>query len=192
MKAAVIAYTFDPQMVRLTVYQDGKRMSALQGPYAQQKFNSLLLNGADITLTNVNQEEYRKHLIRSFHAALAKQGIIRFKPDIVGRYAVESTTELTIEQLKELVEEFSEGRRSFDDSRKRALQSELLVLLNKLGVYVTNNDWSHVNNFCMQHAGKLLYQMSEDELKKARRQFNSILDWQLAKSAEIERMKSQN
>jgi hypothetical protein len=179
-------------MVRLTVYQDGRQISAFQGPYAQEKFNSLILQGVDITLTNVNQEEYRKHLIRSFHAALAKQGIIQYKPDIVGRYAVESTTELTIEQLKELVEEFSDGRRKFDDSRKRALRSELLVLLNKMGVYMTNGDWSLVNNFCMKHTGKLLYQMSEDELKKARAQFNSILDWYLKKQSETDHLKNLN
>lgn len=191
MKTAVQTFTFDPQMVRLTVYQDGRQISAFQGPYAQEKFNSLILQGVDITLTNVNEDQYRKHLIRSFHAALAKQGIIQYKPDIISRYAVNSTTELTIEQLKTLVEEFSDGRR-FDDSRKRALRSELLVLLNKMGIYQTNGDWSRVNNFCMKHAGKLIYQMSEDELKKARAQFNSILDWYLRKQAETNNLQNLN
>lgn len=139
----------------------------------------------------MNQEQYRKHLIRCFHAALAKQGIIQHKEAILSRYDVDSTTKLSIEQLKSLVEEFSENRK-FDTSRLRGLRSELLTILNRMGIYADNSDWAQVNNFCMKHAGKLLYQMSEDELVKARRQFRSILDWYEQKRRETDNLQKQN
>ena len=199
MKAEkTITYSYDPTARSLTVIIDGKPAGGFIGPDAESRFNELLGTGANITITNMATEAKRTALIRRFHAALAKQGIMGHKEEILSGYGVEHTSELSDGDLKELVERYSQFGE--DESRKtkevpakvRSLRSDLLTVMNKLGVYVTNGDWGAVNNFCMKHAGKLLYQMDASELRKALRQFNAILDWSEKKRAETERKKMLN
>lgn len=195
MKTQTITYAYDPAARSLTVYIDGKPRGGFLGATAERKFNELLTSGAEISITAMNAEAFKKILIRQFHAALAKQGIIVHKESIVAGYGAESTAELNIDQLKELVAKYSTGERSKradDPADIRALRSDILTLLNKLGIYVTGNNWDAVNSFCLDKAGKLLYQMNKEELVKARKQFNSILDWSEKKRTEIERQKLGN
>lgn len=195
MKTQTLTYTYDPTARSLTIYIDGKPRGGFLGATAEQKFNELLLTGAEISITAMNAEAFKKILVRQFHAALATQGIMEHKESIVSGYGVKSTSDLNIDQLKELVAKYSTGsraKRADDPADIRALRSDLLTLMNKLGVYAVNNDWTAVNDFCMKHTGKMLYQMSKEELTKARKQFNNILDWSIEHSAEINRQKLQN
>lgn len=195
MKTQTLTYSYDPTARSLTIFIDGKPRGGFLGAMAETKFHELLGSGAELTITAMNKDAYKKILIRHFHAALAAQGIMDHKESIVSGYGVESTTELDIDQLKELVAKFSTGERSKradDPADIRTLRSDILTILNKLGVYVKNNNWIDINAFCMGKAGKLLYQMNKEELVKARRQFNSILDWTTKKQAEIERLKLNN
>jgi hypothetical protein len=195
MKTQTLTYSYDPTARSLTIYIDGKPRGGFLGASAERKFNELLTSGAEISITAMNAEAFKKILIRNFHAALATQGIIDHKESIISGYGVESTTELNIDQLKELVAKYSTGSRSKradDPADIRTLRSDILTVLNKLEIYVTGNNWDAVNSFCMDKTGKLLYQMSKDDLEKARKQFNSILDWNKKKTDEINRKKMMN
>ena len=192
MKTQTLTYTYDPSARSLTMIIDGKPRGGFWGPVAERKFNNLLDTDAEIQFTNMDTDNVKKSLIRRFHAALAHQGIMDHKPDILGRYEVESTTDLTTDQLRDLVNEFSNYSRQVDNARIRSLRSDLLTLCNKMGVYVNNTDWSAVNDFFMKHCKKLMYQMDEADLVKARKQFNSILGWTEEKKELINRQKQQN
>ena len=195
MKIQALTYSYDPTARSLTIYIDGKPRGGFLGAMAERKFNELLTSGAEISITAMNKDAFKKILIRNFHAALATQGIMAHKESIVAGYGVESTSELNIDQLKELVAKYSTGERSKradDPADIRTLRSDILTVLNKIGIYVTGNNWDAVNSFCLDKAGKLLYQMNKEELVKARKQFNSILDWQIKKSAEIKRKQQMN
>ncbi len=186
-----ITYYYDPAARSLTLYSNGKTSGGFIGPLAERKFQELLLTGEQINITNMTTEGEKKTLIRRFHACLANQGIMKHKADIISRFGVEHTTDLTTDQLKELVDEYS-GKRQVDNARTRVLRSDLLTLCNKMEIYVNNTDWSKVNEFFMKHTGKLLYQLDEAELIKARKQFNSILTWHINKTESINRQKLMN
>lgn len=195
MKTQTIKYVYDAKRQMLTIYKDGIDCGCFMGECAERKFNQLIQSGVPISFSTMDTEKFKKILIRNFHAALATQGILDHKESIVSGYGVESTTELNIDQLKELVAKYSTGERSKradDPADIRTLRSDILTVLNKLGIYVTGNNWDAVNSYCLDKAGKLLYQMNKEELVKARRQFNSILDWQEKKNTEIKRKQQMN
>lgn len=196
MKTQTITYNYDPESRSLTILVDGKPRGGFIGPEGEKRFQDLLgTPDVEINIVAMTATEYKKVLIRNFHAALANQGIMDHKESILAGYGVESTTELTIDQLKEVVAAYSTGprhKRADDPADVRSLRSDILTVLNKLGIYAINNDWHSVNEYCMKHAGKMLYQMNKEELLKARKQFNSILDWTEKKRGEIERQKFNN
>lgn len=196
MKAQhTISYTYDPQQRALGIYTDGKLKGGLYGPVAERKFNRLLLTGANISITTMETDQKKKSLIRIFHAILAKQGILKWKEQIIGYYGVAHTTELTTEQLQELVNEYGQQKlKQPDTARIRTLRSDILTLCNKLGVYVTNNDWTKVNAFMMDKriAGKQMWQMTEEELVTCRKKLNSILYKHMNATSEIERQQLMN
>ena len=192
MKTQTLTYTYDPTARSLTMIVDGKPRGGFFGPTAETKLNKLLDTDAEIQFTNMDTDNLKKTLIRRFHAALAHQGIMDHKETILSRYEFTSTLELSPDQLKELVDEFSGYSRQVDNARIRNLRSELLTICNKMGVYVNNTDWSAVNRFFLAHTKKLMYQMDEQELVKARKQFNSILDWTEQKQELVNRQKLEN
>jgi hypothetical protein len=171
---------------------DGKPRGGFFGPTAESKFNKLLDTDAQIQFTNMDTENLKKNLIRRFHASLAKQGIMDQKETILESCGVTSTLDLTTDKLQQLVDEFSGYSRQVDNARIRNLRSELLTICNKMGVYVNNTDWSAVNRFFLAHTKKLMYQMDEQDLVKARKQFNSILDWTEQKKDLVTRQKLEN
>lgn len=196
MKTQTLTYTYDPTARALTMIVDGKPRGGFFGPMAESKFNKLLDTDAEIQFTNMDTDNQKKNLIRRFHASLAKQGIMDQKETILESYQVTSTLDLTTDQLRQLVDEFSGYSRQVDASassaqgaRIRSLRSDLLTLCNKMGVYINNTDWSAINQFFLKHTGKLLYQMNEQELVKARKQFNSIADWTEQKQELVNRQK---
>lgn len=192
MKTQTITHTYDPNTQSLNTFVDGKLRGGFAGPIGERMFNRLLQEGAAVQITNMNTEAVKKQLIRRFHASMAKQGLMEHKETILESYGVQSTLELTTDQLRELVAEYSPSERKPDNARTRTLRSELLTLCNKLGVYINNTDWTEVNQFFVRHTGKLMYQMDEQELVKARKQFNAILDWSTNKKTEIDRQKLMN
>ena len=196
MKTKEVQITYDPQLRMLTFMQDGKPRGGFIGQNAEKQFYNLLEKDAEITIA-MNSEEYKKALIRRFHAAMATQGIMDYKESILAGYGVEHTTDLSIDQLKELVEKYSTGKasrdkRAQDNAHVRALRSDLLTICQKMDIYATNDDWTKVNAFFMKHTKKLLFDLTEEELVKHRRQFNSLLDWHIKQNSELNRLKQSN
>ncbi len=188
-------YSYDAQANALCVLKNGEKIGHFENEHAEKLLKQLIENGDNnITLTNMINNNERNRLIRTFHACLAKQGIMEHKADILSGYGVESTTELTNEQLQELIDRYSVTREktSTADVEVRRLRSDILVILNKIGIYATNNDWTAVNDFCLKHTKKMLFQMTVPELQKARRQFNAIADYVIKKRNENEVLAKNN
>ena len=61
---------------------------------------------------------------------------------------------------------------------ERELRSVVLKLLDKLGIHAINDDWSAVNSFLLDPkiAGRLLYELDEQDLGVLIRKLNSIVD----------------
>ncbi|MGQ1889157.1 hypothetical protein ACT29H_01820 [Thermophagus sp. OGC60D27] len=112
------------------------------------------------------------------HALLFKLGALPNKKDILSSYGVTSTTELTEQQLDDLIERLKIAiNKRYNTTRTiRQWRSNVLVMLNKCGVYADNNDWERVNKFLLDKriAGKMLYEMNIEELKTLYRKLASI------------------
>lgn len=66
--------------------------------------------------THISKE--KKRLLRSFHASLARAGMMKNKPDILKSFGVESSTELTEEELQQVIDKMTGEA---DKWRKRVL-----------------------------------------------------------------------
>lgn len=121
----------------------------------------------------------RTKLYNRFHALLHKLGIMENKGDILSGYGVESTTDLTDVQLLELISRLADmvhEREATDNKKKREWRSNCLTVLTSLGVYTDKNSWPRVNHYLLDEriAGKLLYEMSVEELKELHRKLLAI------------------
>ena len=108
--------------------------------------------------------------IARFHVLLSNLKIREQKLAILHGFGVDSTKELTEAQLDQVIERLvsiEAGKKKDHPANIRKLRSQVLNHLTKLGIYQDDNDWSKVNAFLMQSrvAGKLLYEMSEEELR---------------------------
>lgn len=102
------------------------------------------------------------------HKLLWRLGAINNKLDYLKEYNVTSTTDLTNDQLDHLIKRLNESVGKYKTNFEiRQWRSTALSLLNKCGVYVTNNDWERVNRFMLDKriCGKLLYELNVNELK---------------------------
>jgi len=114
------------------------------------------------------------------HRLLWKLGAVENKADLLEAYGAKSTTELTDKQIDDLIYRLKLGLLSRTEAPKelRTWRSNALTLLNKCGVYATNSDWSSVNRFMLDKriCGKLLYELTVDELKVLSRKLRSIAE----------------
>jgi len=120
-----------------------------------------------------------KDRITAFHSALHAANAREYKADMLAGYGVESTKDLTNDQLDELIERLNDMQRKRKGEVPKAVRrqrSVILTILNKMGIYADNGDWSRVNAFLMQPriAGKLLYEMNSDELLALARKLRVI------------------
>ena len=106
---------------------------------------------------------------QTVHRMLFKLGALESKTDMLAGYGVKSTTELSETTIDELINRLADGiKKRYETSPElRHWRSNAMVLINKCGVYVTNNDWADVNRFMLNNriCGKLMYELSIDELK---------------------------
>lgn len=197
MKTKTITYNYDPDSRSLSILVDGRPRGGFIGPEGEKRFLSLLDTEAQINITAMTAEAFKKVLIRQFHAALAGGGIMDHKESILAGYGVDSTTDLSIDQLKEAVAIYS-GRKPVKaveaTNEVRAMRSELLTICNKMGIYVTNDDWSAVNHFfeSPRIAGKKLNKLTLEELTALVPKMRSILTKHIKSQADINRQKMQN
>ncbi|RME95478.1 MAG: hypothetical protein D6772_13075 [Bacteroidetes bacterium] len=121
-----------------------------------------------------------KDRIKRLHAALAGAKMMPYKADMLASYGVESSKNLTVTQAEELIQRLNDMKpldRTEAPKPVRRLRSTVLTLINSLGIYATNNDWTRVNQFLLNPriAGKLLYQMNEEELKALARKLRGMI-----------------
>lgn len=181
-----LTYSFDPHSMRLNIFENGKARGGFVGHAAEREFERLLSTGANINITDM-KEDIRKAKVRRLRALWIKQGIDEYRDAILSQYGVESTAKLNVQQLNELIGQYSFTPAATDHVRKQ--RSMLLTLLTKLGIYKTNADWERVNAYMMQPriAGKLIYQMSSDELNACAKRLRAILHKADPVEREIER-----
>jgi len=121
---------------------------------------------------------------------LNELGIAHSKHDLLASYGVDSARFLTDSELIQLVDRVEQMKmqKLSPDTKLRQLRSQVLTLLNEMGIYATNNDWSRVNAFLLDKriAGKLLYELSVDELNKLIPKLRSIAS-KLRKRKEYEK-----
>ena len=122
----------------------------------------------------------RLRLYQTMHVLLKEIGIVQSKGDLLAGYGVEHTNELTDDDLKHLVDRLvtmKEEKLYGIEKDKKHWRSVVLTLCNKYGVYVTNNDWRAVNALLLQPtiAGKVMYEMSKEELQEAALRLRVIL-----------------
>ncbi len=133
----------------------------------------------------------RMKAYRYFHALLGELGIRDRKADILSGYGVESTTELSDGQLMQLIgiledekhHRTAERGTSEADTMRRQ-RSRVLRLLTDMGVYYVEPGepkqacWERVNRFLSSPriAGKVLYEMTVEELSRVERLLRSMHD----------------
>lgn len=122
----------------------------------------------------------RLRLYKKMHVLLNEIGIESSKTALLEGYGVEHTNQLSDEDLQHLVDRLirmKEEKDNFQESEKKHWRSVVLTLCNKYGVYVTNNDWTEVNNLLLEKrvGGKLLYEMTKEELQMVALKLRMIL-----------------
>ena len=127
------------------------------------------------------------------HALLRETNLIDQKSNLLESYGVEHASDLDCNELSDLIN-YLVNIKQGTDSKKRQLRSDILSQLQRMGIYADNKDWSKVNRYLLDSriAGKLLYQMSEQELKSLSIKLRSIEHKHQLKKAEIERLKMNN
>lgn len=138
-----------------------------------------------------------KRRIKAFHVALRDAKLTSQKYNILNGYGVSSTTELTNEQADELIAMLEKEYQSLKTDPPldiRKARSTILTLLNKLGIYATNGDWKQVNEYLLQPriAGKLLYQMSVDEMTALNRKLRKMVRDRQQKEGDIKYQETNN
>jgi len=186
-----ISYQFDPAAGRLNIVVNGTASGGFVGPSAERQFQRLLESGAQINITDMSNA-IKSARVRRLRAMWIKQGIDQYRDAILEPYGVTSTADLNVDQLDELIERFSNQQPASDHIRRQ--RSIILTLLNSLGIYTTNGDWSKVNALLMQPriSGKLLFSMSSDELNVLEHKLRAILSKRQDNDLEINRQKLLN
>jgi hypothetical protein len=122
----------------------------------------------------------RLQYYRKMHALLREIGIENSKPFLLEGYGVEHTKDLPDKDLMHLVDrlvKMKEEKMDHQNADKKHWRSVVLSILNKYGVYVTNNNWDDVNRLLLDPrvGGKIMYEMSKEELQAAAIRLRVIL-----------------
>ena len=135
----------------------------------------------------------KKLKIKTFHALLARLGYMSYKADMLCGYGVESTSELEVWELDELIQRLRDeelARRHKHDAELRSLRSIVLTILQRMGIYKDSRSWRQVNEYLLNPriAGKLLYELKPDELRALIKKLRGIERKYQDKHDETERL----
>jgi hypothetical protein len=186
-----IKAVYEPLGNRLTMYKDNKVVYGYVGSVAHSKMLECATKRIDITFKNSDDME-KKKLIKQMHAMMAKKGLMHLKPDILGVFEVESTKDLTYEQLETVIMWLNETDSEYELRQKRSV---VLYWLGRLGIKGSKQEgWDDVNRYLMQPriAGKMLYEMSVKELDECTARLRMIHSKAEATSGRINRLKIMN
>ena len=131
---------------------------------------------------------YRNKLLAKLHILLKETGAEAHKKDIYAGYGVDSAKEMSDDQIVDLIGRLDastqnhstmershpvQQRHEAANGQIRALRSDVLFVLTanpdaqsprRRGLGIPN-DWQILNPFIHRHAGKLLYEMTDSELR---------------------------
>lgn len=153
---------YDPAAQRLVFMRAGKMIGGMIGNVAEKHFNELLDSGTIIKMTAMSE---KKQKTRRLRAIWIRQGIDDYRKDIIHPYGVSSTADLSESQLDELIRKYTNRVDAPYEIRKE--RSVVIKLLQGLGIYKNDDDWTRVNEYMMDSriCGKLLYELNVVELK---------------------------
>jgi hypothetical protein len=147
------------------------------GSIANEKLTSILMENDDnteIVMTD-NETAYRRKLNRTLHYHLTARAVnAKVYMALLSQYGVESSTQLDISMLEELIEDVK-CLQTPEDVRKE--RSGILHILSKLGIRGSAEDgWEAVNAYLSSPriAGKRLYEMTYEELIMCNRKLRTI------------------
>jgi hypothetical protein len=171
-----ISYQYDPIQNQLTISVNGSPRGGFIGASAERELRRVLDSGAEITITDMTNL-VKSAKVRRLRALWIRLGIDDHREVILDQYNVSSTADLSLEELEELITRFSAEVKSDTSESVRKLRSDILKQLNTLGIYAQPGNWKAVNDYLMQDkiAGKLLFEMSEQQLLTLRRKLHSIV-----------------
>ena len=155
---------YEPEKSRITFVCDGKPTNGFVGNTAFKKFVQAMADPTIEVIIKDTTDMDKSQLIRQMHGLLAKKGLMDIKYDIVSQYGVDSSKDLSIVQLNEIISNLQKEEVRPEVRKER---STVLSLLDNMGVKGNSEiGWDHVNNF-LKHpriAGKTLYEMNLQEL----------------------------
>jgi len=176
-KTKIIEYLYDPIRRALTITEDGKPLGGFTGDMAEKEFERAIQRDEKIYIMNHDREPERRQKVKRLRALWITQGVDNYREAILEPYGVTSTADLTNDQLDDLITIYTADAHKPVSDETRKLRSQVLTLLQKLGIYATNDDWHSVNRYLMNPriAGKLLYQMNDNELQALTRKLRAII-----------------
>lgn len=131
-------------------------------------------------------------------AILVERELMAEKEAILSRYAVARIRDLNAAQLDELINGLKpvERKRKTTDAplEVRQARSVVLSLLDDLGIKPKAGNWKAVNDYLLQPriAGKVLYEMTEEELKTCAISLREVIRWKARKIEEENEMALNN
>jgi hypothetical protein len=189
MKTSNIEYTYDPAKPQLVIWEDGKPRGGFTGEYATKHLFELLSQNKKVSFMNIDKEKEKRKLTQNLMAVWVSLGIADMRRQIIAKYGVESTTQLTEQQLDMLLHEFSAKYQQEPTAEVRRQRSEVMTLLTRYGTYSSADDWARVNRFLIDKriAGKLLFQMSVEEMQVLKRKLHKLIADKERKENEVKR-----
>ena len=118
---------------------------------------------------------------------LVERGLMNHKLDVLSPYGVEQIRDLSADQLDELIDGLKRVERKKPAKEVpvevRKARSTVLNLLDDIGIKGKGKDWSAVNNYLLQPriSGKVLYEMSLEELKTCAVKLRAVIRWKADK-----------
>ena len=172
---AKIEVMYDPKKQEIFYANNGRLTHGYVGKNTFLKFCEACVDeNMDVMIVDRSNDE-KTAKIRQFHAILAKKGLLDLKYDIIAQYGVESSKDLTVEQLNEQITALNATEAS---ESVRSERSSVLYLLGKLEINGSKEEgWDMVNNYLKQPriAGKTLYEMNTQELRDCVKKLRAII-----------------
>lgn len=206
-KTDELRYEYDKERRRLLIFKGKTHVGGFEGKAAENHYHELTADGVNVRLIDLG-EAIKKAKVKQLRAIWVKLGVDEMRDVILEGYGVTSTRDLTEPQLDELIKKYSTWSHSIalsdamsTNPERRRMMSNVLSVLNHLGIYATNNDWTAVNNYVMSRRfakynrlgePKMLFQMTLAELTILHRQLRAVLSWKNEKQAALNSITQMN
>lgn len=130
-------------------------------------------------------------------ALLSERGLTAQKEAVLSRYGVSRIRDLDGPQIDHLIDglrQLPEVHRREAAPEIRKARSTVLNLLDDLGIKAKNGNWKPVNDYLMQPriAGKVLYDMTAEDLKATAKRLRVVIKKRRAENEERERLAREN